>query len=68
MERETTHKRLKPDTLVRVNRLSEYGNVLRGKVYWDNRCIVDGPFCYEVLVKGKKVSAYGEGITVVGEI
>ena len=65
MERETIHKRLKSGTLVRVNRLNEYGIVLRVKVYWGP--ITDDPFCYEVLVKGEKVSAYGEGLTVIGE-
>ena len=63
MGQETIHKTLHPGTLVRVNRLNEYGIVLRTKVYW-------GPgidICYEVLVKGEKVSAYGEGITIIGE-
>ena len=67
MERETIHKRLQPGTLVRVNRLSEYGIVLRVKVYWGNQFGPEDPFCYEVLVKGEKVSAYGEGLTVIGE-
>ena len=65
MERETIHKRLKSGTLVRVNRLNEYGIVLRVKVYWGP--IMNDPYCYEVLVKGEKVSAYGEGLTVIGE-
>ena len=56
---------LKPGTLVRIIRLNEYGIVLRTKVYWGSQ--IDDPFCYEVLVKGEKVSAYGEGLTVIGE-
>ena len=63
MGQETIHKMLDPGTLVRVNRLSEYGIVLRVKVYWGK----DFDVCYEVLVKGEKVSAYGEGLTVIGE-
>ena len=65
MEQETTRKRLQPGTLVRVDRLKEYGIVLRTKVYWGPA--QRDPYCYEVLVKGEKVSAYGEGLTIVGE-
>ena len=65
MGQETIHKRLKPGTLVRVNRLSEYGIVIRTKVYWGPT--IDDPWCYDVLVKGKKVSVYGEGLTIIGE-
>ena len=65
MGQETADKRLKPGTLVRINRLSEYGIVLCVKVYWGP--LQNDPYCYEVLVKGEKVSAYGEGITVIGE-
>lgn len=65
MEQETTHKRLQPGTLVRVDRLKEYGIVLRTKVYWGPT--QRDPYCYEVLVKGEKVSAYGEGLTIIGE-
>ena len=67
MVQETIHKRLKPGTLVRVNRLNEYGIVLRVKVYWGNQYSNDDQYCYEVLVKGEKVSAYGEGFKVIGE-
>ena len=65
MEQETIHKRLEPGTLVRLNRLSEYGIVLNVKVYWGP--LQNDPYCYEVFVKGEKVSAYREGITVIGE-
>ena len=65
MARESIHKRLAPGTLVRVNRLSEYGIVIRTKVYWGP--LIEDPFCYEVLVRGKEVSAYGGGFTVIGE-
>ena len=68
MTRERIHKRLEPGTLVRVNRLSEYGIVLRVKINWgSDRNVIDDPFCYEVLVKGEKVSAYGGMLTVVGD-
>ena len=63
MGQETIYKKLEPGTLVRVNRLSEYGIVLKAKVYWDPMFDV----CYEVFVKGETVSAYGEGITIIGE-
>ena len=63
MGQETIHKRLKPGTLVRVDRLNEYGIVLRVKVYWGPEFDV----CYEVLVKGEKVSAYGGMLTVIGD-
>jgi len=62
---ESIHKRLKSGTLVRVNRLNEYGIVIRANVYWGPT--IDDPYCYEVLVKGKKVSAYGGGLTVIGD-
>ena len=65
MARETTHKRLKPGTLVQLNRTQEYGIVLRAKINWGP--LINDPFCYDVLVKGREVSAYGEGITVIGE-
>ena len=65
MARESIHKRLDPGTLVRVNRLNEYGIVIRTKVYWGDA--IDDPFCYDVYVRGEKVSAYGEGLTVIGE-
>ena len=65
MAQETVHKRLRPGTLVRMNRSQEYGIVLRVKINWGP--LVSDPFCYEVLVKGKEVSAYGEGLTVIGE-
>ena len=48
MEHETIHKRLESGTLVRVNRLNEYGIVLRVKVYWGP--IQNAPYCYDVLV------------------
>jgi len=65
MAYESVHKRLNPGTLVRVNRLNEYGIVIRANVYWGP--LIDDPYCYEVLVKGKKVSAYGGGLTVIGD-
>ena len=65
MECETIHKRLKSGTLVRVNRLNEYGIVIRTKVYWGPA--IDDPWCYDVLVKGTEVSAYGGGLTVIGD-
>lgn len=65
MARELTYKRLDPGTLVLVNRLNEYGIVIRVKVYWGPD--YDDPFCYEVLVKGEEVSAYGGGLTVIGD-
>lgn len=68
MARETLHKRLEPGTLVRVNRSNDYGIVLRVKINWGpDRNVIDDPFCYEVLVKGEKVSAYGGGLTVIGD-
>ena len=69
MARETVHKRLIPGTLVLLNRTQEYGIVVRVKINWN--VFVSGftndPFCYGVLVKGKEVSAYGGGLTVIGE-
>ena len=65
MVQETTHKRLYPGTLVRINRTLEYGIIIRVKINWGP--LFDNPFCYDVLVKGRQVSAYGEGITVIGE-
>ena len=65
MAQERTHKRLDAGTLVKVNRLNDYGIVLRVRVHWGSQ--IDDPFCYEVLVKGEKVSAYGGGLTVIGD-
>ena len=65
MARESIHKRLDPGTLVRVNRLNEYGIVIRTKVYWGPT--IEDPWCYTVLVRGEEVSAYGGGLTVIGE-
>ena len=65
MAHESTHKRLEPGTLVRVNRLSEYGIVIRTKVYWGPK--IHDPWCYDVYVKGTEVSAYGGGLTVIGD-
>ena len=65
MARELTYKRLDPGTLVRVNRLNEYGIVIRTKVYWGPA--IDDPWCYTVLVRGEEVSAYGGGLTVIGD-
>jgi len=65
MSCETIHKRLEPGTLVCVDRLNDYGIVIRVKVYWGPR--IDDPFCYDVLVRGEKVSEYGGGLTVIGD-
>jgi len=68
MGRETVHKRLEPGTLVRVNRLNEYGIVIRTRINWNVKThVTDDPFCYLVLVRGEKVSAYGGGLTVIGD-
>ena len=66
MARETTYKKIKPGTLVRINRTQEYGIVLHAKIKWDF-AIGQGPFCYAVLVKGEKVSVRKGGLTVIGE-
>ena len=65
MARELVHKRLKPGTLVQLNRTQEYGIVIRVKINWGPQN--DDPFCYGVLVKGEEVSAYGGGLTVIGD-
>jgi len=65
MARELVHKRLKPGTLVQLNRTQEYGIVIRTKVYWGPT--IDDPWCYTVLVRGEEVSAYGGGLTVIGD-
>jgi len=53
---------------VKVNRSNDYGIVLRVKINWgSDQNVIDDPFCYEVLVKGKKVSAYGGMLTVIGD-
>ena len=69
MARETVHKRLIPGTLVLLNRTQEYGIVVRVKINWNVFVseFANDPFCYGVLVKGKEVSAYGGGLTVIGE-
>ena len=65
MARELVHKRLKPGTLVQLNRTQEYGIVIRVKINWGAQ--LDDPFCYGVLVRGEEVSAYGGGLTVIGD-
>lgn len=69
MVRERTHKRLKPGTLVCVNRLNEYGIVLSVKINWNLFVgeITDDPYWYNVLVRGEKVSETGGGLTVIGD-
>lgn len=65
---ETVHQKLEPGTLVRVNRLNEYGIVIQLKINWNRtNHVTDDPFCYTVLVKGEEVSAYGGGLTVIGD-
>ena len=69
MARETIHKKLELGTLVKLNRTHEYGIVVRIKINWN---IYEGktekdPFCYGVLVRGKEVSAFGGGLTIIGE-
>ena len=66
MARESVHKRLKPGTLVRVNRFNEYGIVLDAKIKWD-LAVSEDPFCYAVLVKGENVRAFRGGLTVIGD-
>ena len=65
MARELVHKRLDPGTLVLVNRLNEYGIVIQVKVYWGPTA--EDPWCYTVLVRGEEVSAYGGGLTIIGD-
>jgi len=65
MKRETVHKKIKLGTLVRVNRIDEYGIVTRS-FGWGNLSS-DGDICYVVFVKGKEVKAYEEGLTVIGD-
>lgn len=69
MPRETTHKRLEPGTLVQLNRTQEYGIVVRVKINWNVFVgeITNDPFCYGVLVKGEEVSAFGGGLTIIGD-
>lgn len=68
MARELTHKRLKPGTLVLVNRLNEYGIVISEKVNYENLShLMNCMYSYVVLVKGEKVKAYGGGLTVIGD-
>jgi len=65
MKRETVHKKIKLGTLVRVNRLEEYGIVMRS-YGWGNLS-PENDICYVVFVRGKEVKAYGEGLTVIGD-
>tara|TARA_Y100000287_G_C14214411_1_gene352689 strand:+ start:992 stop:1204 length:213 start_codon:yes stop_codon:yes gene_type:complete len=69
MARETIYKRLNTGTLVQLNRTLEYGIVVRVKINWNAYVgeITHDPFCYGVLVRGEEVSAYGGGLTVIGE-
>ena len=66
MRCETVYKKLKPGTLVRVNRLNAYGIIISTHCSWPTN-ITSDPFCYVILVKGKEVKAYGEGITTIGD-
>lgn len=65
MKRETVHKKIKLGTLVRIDRLGEYGIVTQS-FSWGNLS-PDSDICYVVFVKGKEVKAYEEGLTVIGD-
>jgi len=65
MKRETVHKKIKLGTLVRVNRLEEYG-IITQSYSWGNLS-PDSDICYVVFVKGREVKAYGEGLTIIGD-
>mgnify|MGYP001231905288 CR=1 FL=1 len=63
---ETVYKKLKLGTLVLINRLNEYGIVVKAQCAWSEN-FADDPFCYVIFVKGREVKACKEGLTVVGE-
>ena len=65
MAREIIHKKLKVGTLVQIINTGEFGIIIHSLFNLGSH--VEDPYCYGVLVKGKKVRAYQGGFTIIGE-
>ena len=66
MPRETVKKKLREGTLVRVkNQDDDIGIVIKA---WFSWTWSNHDTCYVVFVRGKEVKAYGEGLTVIGDM
>ncbi len=65
MPRETVKKKLREGTLVRVkNQGNDVGIIIKAWFAWS---MSEHDTCYVVLVRGREVKAYGEGLTVIGD-